>query len=71
MSFLPTSYEEWKHCITVKCDIPLTEDYVAERLSALKDRKDFHTQKFIDRWGAQHHAQTVAWFEQAAREFAS
>lgn len=71
MSFIPTTYEDWKHCITVKCNIPLTQSYVAERLTALNDHSDYHTQKFIDRWGAAHHAQTVAWFEQAAKELAS
>lgn len=70
MSFVPTSYEDWKHCITVKCDIPLTRKFVAERLIALNDHSDFHTQKFIDRWGPTHLARTVAWFEQAAKELA-
>lgn len=71
MSFIPKSYEDWKHCITVKCDIPLTQSYVAARLEELKDRNQFQTQKFIDHWGEAHHAQTVAWFEQAAKELAS
>lgn len=70
MSFMPTNYEEWKHCITVKCDIPLTQDYVAERLAALNNNADYQTQKFIDRWGVAHHARTVAWFQQAAKELA-
>ncbi|MEO0943726.1 MAG: hypothetical protein AAFY06_02655 [Pseudomonadota bacterium] len=70
MSFMPTNYEEWKHCITVKCGIPLTQDYVAERLAALNNNADYQTQKFIDRWGAAHHARTVAWFQQSAKELA-
>ena len=68
MSFVPNSYEEWKHCITVKCDIPLTPVYVDERLAALTDDRDFHTQKFKSRWGAGHLARTIAWFEQAKKE---
>ena len=71
MSFIPQNYEEWKHCITVKCEIPLTPSYVAERLEALNDRKQHHTQKFIARWGEAHHAKTIAWFEQAAKELSS
>lgn len=70
MSFVPNSYEDWKHCITVKCDIPLTKKYVAERIAALSDPSDYQTQKFIDRWGAAHHARTLAWFEQTANELA-
>ncbi|MEM9754446.1 MAG: hypothetical protein AAF914_00550 [Pseudomonadota bacterium] len=71
MSFVPDTYEDWKHCITVKCDIPLTQSYVAERLAALNNQSDYQTQKFIERWGAAHHARTVAWFEKAAKEIAA
>jgi len=70
MAFAPNSYEEWKHCITIKCDIPLTENYLADRLYALKNPSDYQTQKFIDRWGAAHLARTIAWFEQAREELA-
>ena len=68
MSFVPTTYEAWKHCITVECDIPLTPGYVQDRIAALNDQKDHHTQKFIERWGAEHHAQTLEWFHRAAAE---
>ena len=65
MSFVPTTYEEWEHCITVKCDIPLTPAYLAERIEALQNTNDFHTQKFIEQWGQEHLDQTLAWFQQA------
>ena len=52
MSLVPQTYEEWKHCITVKCGIALTPHYARERIAALADKKDFHTQKFIECWGA-------------------
>ena len=68
MSFVPTTYEEWKHCITVECGIPLTIGYVKERIVALGNNKDLHTQKFLQIWGAAHHAQTLAWFQRAADE---
>ncbi|MEO0664332.1 MAG: hypothetical protein AAFY97_01215 [Pseudomonadota bacterium] len=71
MSFVPTTYDEWKHCITVKCDIPLTPDYVDERIAALTDDGDYHTQKFISRWGAKHHARTLDWFKRAKEELAT
>lgn len=71
MSFVPSNYEEWKHCITVKCDIPLTASYVEERLSALMNDGDYQTQKFKDRWGAKHHARTVEWFKRAKDELAA
>ena len=65
MSIIPTSYEEWEHCITVKCRIPLTPDYVAERIEALQDMDDFHTLKFIERRGVAHHERTHGWFREA------
>ncbi|MEM6727366.1 MAG: hypothetical protein AAF618_02590 [Pseudomonadota bacterium] len=71
MSFVPTSYEDWKHCITVKCDIPLTPSYVDERIAALTDDRDYHTQKFKERWGVSHHARTLEWFKRAKEELAA
>ncbi|MEM9128497.1 MAG: hypothetical protein AAGA97_02110, partial [Pseudomonadota bacterium] len=68
MSIVPTTYEEWKHCITVKCDILLTANFVQERIAALADSSDFRTQKFVEFWGADHHTRTLAWFKQAAEE---
>ncbi|MEM0945960.1 MAG: hypothetical protein AAGK37_01030 [Pseudomonadota bacterium] len=68
MSYIPDTYESWKHCITVKCGIPLTPGYVQERIATLTNESDFQTQRFIERWGAAHHARTLAWFKQAAEE---
>ncbi|MEM1388950.1 MAG: hypothetical protein AAF748_11145 [Pseudomonadota bacterium] len=68
---VPESYDDWKHCITVKCGIPLTTDYVQERIAALSNQNDFHTQKFIKRWGSSHHARTLTWFQRAAEELSA
>ena len=62
------TYDDWKHCITVLCRIPLTPGYVEERLAALRDPADFGTQKFIATWGEAHLARVIGWFEQAERE---
>ncbi|MCB5412378.1 hypothetical protein [Pseudogemmobacter faecipullorum] len=70
MSYVPQNYDEWEHCITVKCGIPLTADYVAQRIVALEDGRDFHTEKFIARWGAAHHARTLQWFREAQSRLA-
>lgn len=66
MNAVPQTYEDWVQCITVACGIPLTPDFIARRIEALEDQTGPHTQKFIDRWGAAHHAQTLQWFRQAA-----
>ncbi|WP_298918953.1 hypothetical protein [uncultured Algimonas sp.] len=66
MTQVPQTYEDWERCITVDCGIPLTRDYVAARIDALQDDKDFHTQKFVKTWGEAHRAKTLGWFRQAA-----
>lgn len=62
------SFEDWKHCITVLCGIPLTEPYVEKRLTELRDPANTTTQKFVAMWGEQHRLRIVGWFEQAQRE---
>ena len=64
----PTTYEEWRHCITVDCGIPLTPKYVEERITALSNIKNHHTQQFIKVWGAARHSKTISWFQRAAEE---
>lgn len=66
MNDIPRTYDEWAHCITVDCGIPLTPDFARERIAALEDMSDHNTQRFIDRWGRAHHARTLGWFRKAA-----
>ena len=61
-------YDDWKHCITVLCRIPLTQTYVEQRIAALRDPADPGTQKLIAAWGEAHLARVIGWFEQAERE---
>ena len=62
------SYEDWKHCITVLCGIPLTKSYIEQRLTALRDPANNTTQKFVPMWGEQHRLRVIGWFEQARQE---
>ena len=62
------TYEDWKHCITVLCRIPLTSAYVEGRLAALRDPSDYGTQKFLAIWGEAHLERVIGWFEQAELE---
>lgn len=64
------TYDDWKHCITDICKVPLTADYVAARLKELRDTQNFDTKKFVGSWGEPHRQQVVAWFEQAETELA-
>ena len=63
-----TNYEEWKHCITVMCGIPLTSEYIDKRIMELNDLNDFRTTQFVQTWGEPHREQTLKWFEQAKTE---
>ena len=65
MSIIPATYENWEHCITVRCGISLTAEYVTKRIEALKDMNDYHTHRFIERWGEAHHERILAWFREA------
>ena len=62
------SYEDWKHCITQVCGIPLTGPYIEQRLIALRDPANLTTQKFVAMWGDQHRLRVIGWFEQAQQE---
>lgn len=62
------TYEDWKHCITVACGLSLTPTFIDERLSALSDPADMHTQKFVAQWGQAHLDRVIGWFETARDE---
>ncbi|MEA9788306.1 hypothetical protein VDF90_13825 [Xanthomonas campestris pv. raphani] len=65
---LPGHYADWRHCIEVDCNQLLTRDFIAQRLTNLRDLHDHHTQQFLRRWGQPHHQQVIQWFERARME---
>ena len=64
-------YEDWKRCITIECGIPLTADYVEQRISALEDPNNLHTRKFLNTWGEAHLHKVIGWFKTARQEVSS
>lgn len=64
------TYDDWKHCISEICKIPLTEEFVRRRLTELGDTQNHNTQKFVSTWGENHRKQIVTWLEMAERELA-
>ena len=66
---IPTTYDDWRRCIERDCGIPLTPEFIAARIDDLRDPRSHHTQQFVKRYGPEHHARVVAWFEQAAGGF--
>ena len=65
---VPQSYDAWRHCIEVECGIALTAPWIEQRLVALQDGRDHHTQRFVQLWGQAHHARVLGWFQQALEE---
>ncbi|MEL6449377.1 MAG: hypothetical protein AAFQ62_15695 [Pseudomonadota bacterium] len=67
---VPTTYEQWRHCITVECGIPLTPEYIAQRLSVWKDENTQETTRFRGLYGDAHWRAVTSWFERAQKELA-
>ncbi len=67
----PLNYEDWKHCITVKCGIPLTKKYIEERIVTLNNVKSEETKKFVKLYGEDYTRQVISWFVLAKDEFAN
>lgn len=62
------SYADWKTCIEHYCGIPLTQTFVAARVSELSDMNHEKTRRFIETWGEQHRLRVLSWFETAMAE---
>lgn len=50
----PENYEQWKHCITVDCGIPLTPEFVAQRLNVWRNETLEETARFRKLYGDDH-----------------
>ena len=68
---IPTSYDQWRHCIEVRCNIRLTPKYIDQRLSELQNNDHAKTREFAELYGADQLERTIAWFRQASDEVAS
>lgn len=67
---IPSTYLQWRHCITVECGIPLTAEFVAQRIASLSRPGSEETLRFRKLYGDGHWRQVLAWFQQAADELA-
>lgn len=64
----PRHYDAWKKCITHKCKIDLTPNYIQTRIKALSDPNSKERELFIDKYG-DHWTQTVInYFKQALNQ---
>ena len=67
-NYIPLNYDDWKHCITEKCGIPLTKVFVEERLASFENSNSEHTKRFIRIYGEKYTAQIISWFNLAKHE---
>ena len=67
----PENYEQWHHCITVECGIPLTTAFVTQRLATWRDTKLDETIRFRRLYGDTHWQSVISWFEHAERKLTS
>lgn len=65
---IPQNFEQWRTCIEVHCRVPLTREYVAQRLRELEDRSVYSTEQLLRRYGEAHVERIRGWFCQAAQE---
>lgn len=65
---IPTSYQEWRHCIEVDCGITLSPAYIGQRLAELEDGQHAKTKEYARLYGEDHLQRTQAWFRRAADE---
>lgn len=65
---IPDSYAAWRHCITVECGIPLTAEFIQQRLAILSNPKEYETQRFAEVHGVHHLRAVLTWFGEAAKE---
>ncbi|MGL6290572.1 MAG: hypothetical protein ACRC2H_07810 [Silanimonas sp.] len=68
---IPSTYADWRRCIERDCGIPLTVDFIAQRIADLGDPRSHHTQQFLRVYGPEHHARVLAWFAQAQADVAA
>ena len=65
---IPGTYEQWHHCITIECEIPLTSDFVAQRLQSWRNENAQETTRFRRLYGDSHWRTVIGWFERAEAE---
>lgn len=68
---LPSTYAEWRRCITVGCGIALTPTYIQVRLAALANPEEAETRRFTELYGEAHLRRIIGWFERAMLEQAT
>ena len=64
----PRHYQGWKKCITEKCKIPLTKEYIEGRIQILSDESSTERSKFLEKYGTHWTETVISYFKQALSE---
>ncbi|MEJ5150754.1 hypothetical protein [Comamonas sp. MYb396] len=65
---IPRTYAQWRHCISVECGIPLSADFIAQRLAVWRNPGLEETQRFRRLYGDAHWQAVQHWLVQAGQE---
>ena len=65
MSLIPSTYDEWRHCIEVKCQISLSENFCKERIKDLTEGKSRYATTFREQYGDHYTNEVVSWYQKA------
>jgi hypothetical protein len=64
----PRHYEAWRKCITEKCNIPLTRDFIEARIQVLSDQNSKEHQVFLEKYGPNWTKRVLGYFQQAMHD---
>ncbi len=65
---IPKTYQQWYQCITKECGIPITKEFILQRLAILEDHKNEETRRFISLYGQHHLDNIIQWFKKAREQ---
>lgn len=65
---VPANFKEWRHCIEVLCNTPLTESFVESRIQQLEKLQNKLDKRFVELYGEKHRQQVLTWYRQVQEE---
>ncbi|MEM1058369.1 MAG: preprotein translocase subunit SecA [Verrucomicrobiota bacterium] len=63
--FMPETYADWQQSITGICGLPLTPEFITQRLGELQNSQAKATKDFVKVYGEEHLGRVIGWFEKA------
>jgi hypothetical protein len=66
-----STYDAWRDCITRRCRIAITAEYVTGRVAAMSDERSPEMATFIRIYGDEHRRRVLGYFERARASLAT